>query len=159
MWTAPAAFARRCLVMTSPRSGPIIRISSASRPSSPSAARRRCRTCLMTTTCALSYDYDPNGNLKFKSDVGALTYGDPLHPHAVTSAGGDSFGYNAVGNQNTRPGGATLTYTPFDLPRMITQGASVITFAYDGDEQRIRKTTPKEETIYFGDLYERVTAM
>jgi YD repeat-containing protein len=75
---------------------------------------------------------------------------NPVYPHAVTSAGGDSFGYNAVGNQTTRPGGATLTYTPFDLPKTITQGASSITFAYDGDEQRIRKTTPKEETIYSG---------
>jgi hypothetical protein len=34
-----------------------------------------------------------------------------------------------------------------------------ITFAYDGDEQRIRKTTPDQETLYFGDLYERVTEM
>ena len=25
------------------------------------------------------------------------------HPHAVTSAGGDSFGYDAVGNQFARP--------------------------------------------------------
>jgi len=31
--------------------------------------------------------------------------------------------------------------------------------AYDGDEQRIRKTTPKEETLYFEGMYERVTAM
>jgi RHS repeat-associated protein len=51
----------------------------------------------------------------------------------------------------------TVSYTPFDLPRSITQGASSVTFGYDGDEQRIRKTTPDEETLYFGDLYERVT--
>jgi RHS repeat-associated protein len=107
--------------------------------------------------CASSYDYAPNGNLTFKSDVGVLSYGDPAHPHAVTSAGGGSFGYNAVGNQVTRPGGVTVSYTPFDLPRQVKQGASAVTFGYDGDEQRIRKTTPDEETLYFGDLYERVT--
>ncbi|WP_437608114.1 RHS repeat-associated core domain-containing protein [Sorangium sp. So ce834] len=50
-----------------------------------------------------------------------------------------------------------MRYTPFDLPERITQGASIITFAYDGDQQRIRKTTPDKETLYFGDLYERVT--
>jgi RHS repeat-associated protein len=107
--------------------------------------------------CATKFAYEPNGNLTLKSDVGVLSYDDPAHPHAVTSAGGDSFGYNAVGNQNTRPGGVTVSYTPFDLPTSIKQGASAVTFGYDGDEQRIRKTTPDEETLYFGDLYERVT--
>jgi hypothetical protein len=53
----------------------------------------------------------------------------------------------------------TVTYTPFDLPKVIKQGAlTKASFGYDGDEQRIRKTTPVEETIYFDELYERVTA-
>ncbi|WP_437631954.1 RHS repeat-associated core domain-containing protein [Sorangium sp. So ce854] len=107
--------------------------------------------------CALRYDYHPNGNLTFKSDVGTLSYDDPLHPHAVTGAGTDSFAYDAVGNQIARPGGTTVRYTPFDLPERITQGASTITFGYDGDQRRIRKTTPEKETLYFGDLVERVT--
>ncbi|WP_420878114.1 RHS repeat-associated core domain-containing protein [Sorangium cellulosum] len=107
--------------------------------------------------CALRYDYHPNGNLTFKSDVGTLSYDDPLHQHAVTGAGTDGFSYDAVGNQIARPGGTTVRYTPFDLPERITQGASTVTFGYDGDQQRIRKTTPEKETLYFGDLYERVT--
>ncbi|WP_441293178.1 RHS repeat-associated core domain-containing protein [Sorangium sp. KYC3313] len=107
--------------------------------------------------CALRYDYHPNGNLTFKSDVGDLSYADPLHPHAITGAGTDSFAHDAVGNQTARPGGTTVRYTPFDLPEQITQGASTVTFGYDGDQQRIRKTTPAKETLYFGDLYERVT--
>ncbi len=103
--------------------------------------------------CALSYGYDPsgNGNLTAKSDVGTLAYGDPAHPHAVTGAGSDSFGYDAVGNQTSRPGGATVSYTPFDLPSTMTGATGAVTFAYDGDEQRIRKSTPNEETVYFGD--------
>jgi RHS repeat-associated protein len=109
--------------------------------------------------CAYSYDYAPNGNLILKFDIGStLSYTDGLHPHAVTSAGSDTFTYDAVGNQITRPG-ATITYTPFDLPKTITQGTGTITFDYDGDEQRIRKATPEQETLYFGDLYERVTEM
>ncbi|MGK3969858.1 RHS repeat-associated core domain-containing protein [Sorangium sp. So ce118] len=107
--------------------------------------------------CALRYDYHPNGNLTFKSDIGTLSYDDPLHPHAVTGAGTSSFAYDTVGNQTARPGGTTVRYTPFDLPKRITQGASTITFGYDGDQQRIRKTTPEQETLYFDDLYERVT--
>jgi RHS repeat-associated protein len=108
--------------------------------------------------CALGYGYAPDGNLTFKSDTGALLYDDPAHPHAVSGAGPDSFGYDAVGNQTTRPGGAVLTYTAFDLPATVTQGASTFSFGYDGDEKRIRKTTPEEETLYFGELYERVTS-
>ncbi|WP_437949416.1 RHS repeat-associated core domain-containing protein [Sorangium sp. So ce296] len=107
--------------------------------------------------CALRYGHDPNGNLTFKSDIGTLSYDDPLHPHAVTGAGTGSFAYDAVGNQVARPGGTMVRYTPFDLPERITQGATTITFGYDGDQQRIRKTTPEKETLYFGDLYERVT--
>ncbi|MGK3998677.1 RHS repeat-associated core domain-containing protein [Sorangium sp. So ce1024] len=111
----------------------------------------------VSAPCALRYDYHANGNLAFKSDIGALSYDDPLHPHAVTGAGTGSFAYDAVGNQIARPGGTTVRYTPFDLPERITQGASTVTFAYDGDQRRIRKTTPEKETIYFGELYERVT--
>src|SRR5580700_10506921 len=60
--------------------------------------------------CGLAYGYDPSGD------------GDPKHPHAVTTAGTDTFGYDPVGNQTTRPG-ATIGYTPFDLPKTITQSA------------------------------------
>jgi RHS repeat-associated protein len=107
--------------------------------------------------CASSYGYAPNGNLTFKSDIGILSYNDPAHPHAVTHADGESFGYDAVGNQVSRPGGVTVSYTPFDLPKQIKQGASTTTFGYDGDQTRIRKTTTTEETLYFEGLYERVT--
>ncbi|MFO0589031.1 MAG: RHS repeat-associated core domain-containing protein [Polyangiaceae bacterium] len=109
--------------------------------------------------CDAGYGYAADGNLTFKSDVGVLDYGDSGHPHAVTGADGGSYGYDAAGNQITRPGGVSVSYTPFDLPRTITEGASTVTFGYDGDEQRIRKTTPAAETLYFGGWYERVTPM
>jgi RHS repeat-associated protein len=109
--------------------------------------------------CATSYAFEPNGNMTFKSDVGVLSYDDPAHPHAVTSAGGDGFGYDAVGNQFSRPGGVIVTYTPFDLPKTIQQGATILAVhGYDGDQKRIRKTTPDQETLYFGEIYERVSA-
>jgi YD repeat-containing protein len=99
----------------------------------------------------------PERQSHLQVDVGDLSYDDPLHPHAITGAGTDTFAHDAVGNQTARPGGTTVRYTPFDLPARITQGASTIAFGYDGDQQRIRKTTPEKETLYFSDLYERVT--
>jgi RHS repeat-associated protein len=107
--------------------------------------------------CDTSYGYAANGNLTTKSDVGSLSYTDPKHPHAVTNAPGETYTYNAVGNQITRPGGVSITYTPFDLPRTITQGAKTVSFGYDGDQQRIRKTTSNSETLYFDNLFEQVT--
>jgi RHS repeat-associated protein len=107
--------------------------------------------------CDTSYGYAANGNLTTKSDVGALSYTDPKHPHAVVNAGGSVYAYDAVGNQVMRPGGVGIIYTAFDLPKTITQGAKIVSFGYDGDEQRIRKTTSTSEALYFGDIFEQVT--
>jgi RHS repeat-associated protein len=90
--------------------------------------------------------------------VGALSYLDPKHPHAVTSAAGGMYKHDAVGNQIMRPGGVSITYTPFNLPKTIQQGATTVSFGYGGDQQRIRKTTPANETLYFEELFEQVTA-
>ncbi|HRI69809.1 MAG TPA: RHS repeat-associated core domain-containing protein, partial [Polyangium sp.] len=62
-----------------------------------------------------------------------------------------------VGNQITRPGGISVTYTPFDLPKTITKGGKTTSFGYDGGQQRIRKVSPTAETLYFGDIFEQVT--
>jgi RHS repeat-associated protein len=108
--------------------------------------------------CETSYSYHANGNLWEKSDVGTYSYLDPKHLHAVTHVvPGETYSYDAVGNQITRPGGVSLTYTPFDLPKTITKGGKTTSFGYDGDEQRIRKTTPTTETLYFGGIFEQVT--
>jgi RHS repeat-associated protein len=106
--------------------------------------------------CALAVEYAANGNITHKSDVGAYAY-DPLRPHAVQTAGAATFGYDGVGNQTERPG-LGITYTAFDLPSVVTEagsGMAAATFAYDGDQQRIRKQTPQETTVYFEDMYER----
>ena len=113
-----------------------------------------------TCPCDQSVTYQPNGNIDTKSDVGAYTY-DPAHPHAVktttTGSGVDTYGYDSVGNQTDRPD-LTVEYTPFDLPSKYTRkdGGTVTLLEYDGDQTRMRKTTPTEETLYFGD-YERLT--
>jgi len=71
---------------------------------------------------------------------------------AIGSAGGNTYAYDEVGNQRTRPG-ATITYIAFDLPRTFTLDQSgVVTLDYDGNQRRIRKTTPEQQTVYVGDL-------
>lgn len=109
--------------------------------------------------CVTSYAYQANGNLWSKSDVGTYLYKDAKHPHAVTNVPGETFVYDAVGNQIARPGLVTLTYTPFDLPKTITKGGQTTTFGYDGDEHRVRKVSPTSETVYFADLFEQVTTV
>jgi len=106
--------------------------------------------------CIDVYVYAPNGNILSKPGVGTYGY-HPDQPHAATSADGNTYTYDAVGNQRTRPG-AAITYTAFDLPKTFTldQGG-VVTLDYDGNQRRIRKTTPEQQTVYVGDLYERVT--
>ncbi len=55
-----------------------------------------------------------------------FAYDDPTHPHAVTGAGPSVHGYDAAGNQITRPGGATVTFTAFDLPATVMPRASCV---------------------------------
>jgi RHS repeat-associated protein len=118
--------------------------------------RLQCMKANGAAECAVSYHYAADGNLTFKSDVGVLSYDDKAHPHAVTSFTGmptGSYKYDDAGNQSERSG-VEVKYTAFDLPTSI---GSDVTLDYDGDGQRVRKTTPTGETIYAGGLFERVT--
>ncbi|MFT3765275.1 MAG: FG-GAP-like repeat-containing protein [Minicystis sp.] len=116
--------------------------------------RLRCVKAYGAEGCTLSYDYDASGSVVAKSDVGTYHYDDAAHPHAVTSVTGASYEYDAVGNQIARAG-APVTYTAFDLPKTI----GGVTLEYDGARRRVRKTTAEAETIYVGELFERVTPM
>ena len=120
--------------------------------------------CLSGGSCAVgqTMTYGADGNITTKSDVagGAQYVYDGLngHPHAVASIGGLAYGHDTVGNQTSRPG-LTIDYTPFDLPKKYTPTSgnpTPTTFDYDGEETRVRKTTPTDATVYAGD-YERVT--
>jgi len=75
--------------------------------------------------CAESYTYHPNGNLDTSSVVGTYSYASQ-HRHAVTGTtvtGPDSYAYDAVGNQVTRPG-LKVTYAAFDLPKTFERTAT-----------------------------------
>ncbi|MBK9261884.1 MAG: RHS repeat-associated core domain-containing protein [Polyangiaceae bacterium] len=107
--------------------------------------------------CDVDVHYGPTGNVTYKSDVGMYA-ADPLHPHAVKSAGSLQFGYDAVGNQIERPN-ETITYTDFDLPRQYIPkaGGAPTTFEYNASGERVRRIRGELETVYLGDVYERET--
>ncbi|MFT3914549.1 MAG: RHS repeat-associated core domain-containing protein [Anaeromyxobacteraceae bacterium] len=115
--------------------------------------RVSCATLTGMPGCQQAWSYEQNGsgNLHTASGVGVYTY-DPQHPHAVHTAGPDVFSYDAVGNQIGRSG-AIVAYTAFDKPKKI----AAVALEYDGDQQRIRKTTSEAVTVSLDDLYERVT--
>jgi RHS repeat-associated protein len=115
---------------------------------------------------AKSFSYDPIGNLLLKSDVGTYTYpaAGEVRPHAVTSISGatiaTTFSYDANGNQ-TSGLGRTLTWTSYNKPASITQGAKTISFLDDMDHQRFQQTEPAGTTTYldgFGVHVELFTA-
>ena len=78
--------------------------------------------------------------------------------HAVTSVGGDSYLYDAKGNQTAwQPAagsGRSIAYTSFDLPHSVTTGAGTTTFLYDANHQRVVKDGPDGTTVYVPGVYE-----
>ena len=119
-------------------------------------ALNRLTSAQIVGASAKTTDYDSIGNITSKSDVGTYAYpttGSPL-PHAVSSITGTvngvvnpSFTYDLNGNQ-TAGAGRTLTWTSFNLPKTITQGASTLTFTLDPEHRRIKQVAPTETTIY-----------
>lgn len=111
----------------------------------------------------LSMGYGADGNIAAKSDVGNYTYGSAtVRPHAVTSiAGGPrgsmSFAYDVNGNMKNR-NGTILTWSSFNLPTKITEGADFARFTYGPDRTRIKQklqTAGVTRTIrYIGPHFE-----
>ena len=103
------------------------------------------------------------GNMMNKSDVGASDYvygAGSAGPHAVTSAGGHTYAYDASGNM-VSGAGRTLTWTSFQKPSTIAKGSTTGTFGYDPERKRVRQVKVKgsvTETItYVGSMYEQVS--
>jgi YD repeat-containing protein len=91
-----------------------------------------------------TYGYDSTtGNLSSKTGLGNYTY-NTSHKHAVASATGVSFLYDANGNMTSRTiGGNTFTFT-YDAENHMMQvkknGIVFATFIYDGDGNRVQGT-------------------
>ncbi len=69
----------------------------------------------------LDVSYDAMGNLTWRSDVGSYSY-HATKKHAVVSAGGVGYGYDAGGQMTTRNGQA-ISWKSYALPSLINGSA------------------------------------
>jgi RHS repeat-associated protein len=119
-----------------------------------------------TTGWAVNYVIDDFGNMTRRQFVAGTSTGGTsqtadyaldLASLRVTSVSlwSGSYGYDANGNQTSRPDGETVTYTAFDLPKKIT-GPRPADFQYDAYGTRAKKLkTSTNYTLYVGGLYEK----
>lgn len=110
---------------------------------------------------SVNYAYDTLGNITYKSDVGSYTYGGTTQttagPHAVLTAGGNSYQYDKNGNM-INGGGRTLQWSSFNKPTRITKGSNTVNFTYAPDRARYLQTSSDgTKTLYLGKSYELIT--
>jgi YD repeat-containing protein len=106
------------------------------------------------------YTYNPaTGSLQTKAGV-TLNYNDPDHAHAVSSTSdGNSYAYDANGNQVTRSisgvGTYTLTYNAENQMTAVSGPNGLnATFIYDGDGRRVKSVIGSTTTWFVGNMYE-----
>jgi len=99
-------------------------------------ALNRLTSVAKNGSTSLSLTYDALGNITNKSDVGSYSYA--TRPHAVTSAGGVSYGYDLNGSMISGDG-RTLSYTAFNKPDYLAKGSSHITIAYGPNRNRYQR--------------------
>jgi RHS repeat-associated protein len=113
---------------------------------------------------ALTVAYNAIGNITSKSDLGSYSY-HPTKKHAVTTAGPITTSYDANGNietQTSPSGTATLSWTAYNLPKLISVSTGRSSaFLYGPDRQRYKHVAVTsgvtETTIYVKGIFEKVT--
>ncbi len=129
------------------------------------AARTAAAVASCTTYAAvgagyytLTWGYNPIGNIIGVSGH-PHTY-SATQPHALAGAYGNSYAYDANGNQVSRTiSGVTYTFT-YDRENRLTevkQGANPLaSYSYDSSGKRVRSTVGGVTTITFNGIYEYV---
>ncbi len=123
-------------------------------------AANRLTTATVTGSPAKNYSYNVIGNILTKSDVGTYTYGSS-RPHAVTSAGGVNYTYDANGNVTSDSSGRSIGFDGFNRPTQLTNTGANGTLVYDAYDALVKQVLTQGSTttttIYLGDLFEKVT--
>jgi RHS repeat-associated protein len=110
----------------------------------------RLLTSQITGQSQKTYAYNALGNITSKSGVGTYSYtGCGGRPHAVCSAGGNSYSYDANGNMLSGAG-RTVNYTAFNLPYQFFQGGTTVSFVYGADRNRVLKVSGNIRIRYVG---------
>lgn len=110
-----------------------------------------------------SYSYDlDTGNLSYKDSVGSYAYNAPRQgctletnsdiPHAVMTAGTDSYTYDCNGNMLSRPD-RTLTFDAENRLTAVT-GTPAAAFTYNADGARVIGTVGITTTVFIGEYLE-----
>jgi len=103
----------------------------------------------------VTMQYDKLGNITQKSDVGSYTY-HATKVHAVISAGGNSYTYDANGNMLTG-GGRTLEWSSFNQLRKVTQSGQNTEFWFGAGRERVfQQHSNGTKTSYIGAFFEKV---
>jgi RHS repeat-associated protein len=100
---------------------------------------------LTSMNSAYAYKYDSIGNLTEK-ETQVQQYGVGAGPHALTSAGGTSYGYDANGNAIS-VGSVGLTWNAENMPIKQVNGGTVVTKAFVGES--MWKRVEPGKTTYF----------
>jgi RHS repeat-associated protein len=100
-----------------------------------------------------SFTYNAAGNIASNSRVGSYTYptqgAGSAQPHAVTSAGGNTYAYNANGQMTSRAGTA-LSWNGDHL--MSNDGSN--SYYYGGSRELLKLVNGSNTTRYLGDDFE-----
>jgi RHS repeat-associated protein len=102
-----------------------------------------------------NFTFDAGGNIQSKTGTGTGDYiyppqgADATRPHAVkTIPGIGEFEYDGNGNL-TSGAGRVITWASFDMPLTIRKGASLSTFTYGPEHQRVRQDRPGAPSLVY----------
>jgi RHS repeat-associated protein len=105
----------------------------------------------------MSTDYNAQGNIIYKNDVGSYSYGTvmpPAGPHAVTAINNPVAPIPSLTQ--------TITYTAFNKAKSITEGTYAATISYGPDQQRRKMVVTLNGTTqltkYYVGSYEKIIA-
>jgi len=99
------------------------------------------------------YGYNSIGNILTNEDFGFGTYQYTVKPHAVTSANGVAYAYDACGNMTSR-GNQTLVYDAQNRLIQVTATNDSVTFAYDDGGKRLWRSGTNGFAMWIGSVFE-----